>query len=254
MEVLKKSLAKNGLPVTGTKPEMLARLLSGTTDKRKSAGKKTAAVDEPDDTSDVADSEYTQFANAERQNLEASGITNEEDIEEEVARRWKVLKSLKPTPKAEEMTVSADVKVLPILLDDKQLAALDYIYVGPTKTGEHMYGVKKPAPAPADSPPAKLSASPAKKAGVAKASGSKRKIDAIKPEPEPESESQSDAKKDDTPDMEWACKITEMRILKKLKKENMVLLCNYFGVPSKGSPEQLAEQLAVQFHYETDDE
>jgi len=131
------------------------------------------------------------------------------------------------------------------LLRSKQLAALDYmyIYVGPTKTGEHMYGVKKPAPAPSSSKP---DASPAKKSGAKAVSGSKRKVDqVIKPEPEPVA---PESKSDDEPDMEWACKISVMRLLKKVKRENMIPLCKDFGVPSKGSIEQIAEILATQLH------
>ena len=133
---------------------MLGRLLAGTTGKRKSPKKAAAVETVPDDSSDVeASEEYIQFALAERQNLEASGITSDEDIEEEIARRWKVvLHNLKPVPEEEEKSPSADVKILPILLDDKQLTALDYIYIGPTKTGEHMYGVKKGALAPGSLP------------------------------------------------------------------------------------------------------
>ena len=54
--------------------------------------------------------------------------------------------------------------------------------------------------------------------------------------------------------MEWACKLSQMRLLKRIKKEHMVMLCKDFGVPSKGSPEQMAEILAVQLHYTTDDD
>ena len=250
MDVLKKSLAKNGLPVTGTKAEMLGRLLSGTTDKRKSP--KKAALDAPTDSDLETSEEYVQFASAERQNLEASGITSEEDIEEEISRRWKVLQSLKPVPKAEDKSSSSDVKMLPILLDDKQLAALDYIYIGPTKTGEHMYGVKKSAPAPASSS-SKPDASPAKKSMPKAVSGSKRKAEVVKPEPE-EAVAPEAKTSDDEPDMEWACKISLMRLLKKVKRENMILLCKDFGVPSKGSSEQIAESLSVQLHYETDED
>lgn len=248
MDVLKKSLAKNGLPVTGTKAEMLGRLLSGTTDKRKSP--KKAAADAPNDSDVETSEEYVQFALAERQNLEASGITSDEDIEEEITRRWKVLQSLKPLPKAEDKSQSADVKILPILLDDKQLAALEYIYIGPTKGGEHMYGVKKPAPTPASSS-SKPDASPVKKSSSKAVSGTKRKADqVVKPEPE----AVETKKSDDEPDMEWACKISLMRLLKKVKRENMISLCKDFGIPSKGSSEQIAESLSVQLHYETDEE
>ena len=126
---------------------MLGRLLAGTTGKRKSPKKAAAVETVPDDSSDVeASEEYIQFALAERQNLEASGITSDEDIEEEIARRWKVvLHNLKPVPEEEEKSPSADVKILPILLDDKQLTALDYIYTSAPPRRESTCTVSKRA-------------------------------------------------------------------------------------------------------------
>ena len=44
------------------------------------------------------------------------------------------------------------------------------------------------------------------------------------------------------------------RLLKKVKKEHMIPLLQDFGVPCKGSKEELALALAEQLHYETDEE
>ena len=71
-------------------------------------------------------------------------FTNEHDIQEEILRRWTVLKSAKPVAK-KAPEPNANVKVLPMLLDEAHLTALDYIYIGPTKSGDHMYGIKKAA-------------------------------------------------------------------------------------------------------------
>ena len=55
-------------------------------------------------------------------------------------------------------------------------------------------------------------------------------------------------------DMTWACEVAAMRLLKKCKKETLIMLCNDFGIPTSGNKEKLAEEAAEQLHYETDDE
>ena len=45
-----------------------------------------------------------------------------------------------------------------------------------------------------------------------------------------------------------------MRLMKKVKKEHMIPLLVDFGVPTQGSKEEIAQQLADQLHYETDDD
>ena len=52
--------------------------------------------------------------------------------------------------------------------------------------------------------------------------------------------------------MKWACEITAMRLLKKAKKEHLIPLLEDFGVPTKGSKEELCTLLSEQLHYETD--
>ena len=54
-------------------------------------------------------------------------------------------------------------------------------------------------------------------------------------------------------DMTWACEVAAMRLLKKCKKETLIMLCNDFGIPTSGNKEKLAEEAAEQLHYETDD-
>ena len=54
--------------------------------------------------------------------------------------------------------------------------------------------------------------------------------------------------------MKWTCQITTMRLLKKAKKEHLIPLLEDFGVPTKGSKEELSTLLAEQLHYETDNE
>ena len=43
-----------------------------------------------------------------------------------------------------------------------------------------------------------------------------------------------------------------MRLLKKVKKEHLIPLLEDFGVPTKGSKEELSTLLSEQLHYETD--
>ena len=49
-------------------------------------------------------------------------------------------------------------------------------------------------------------------------------------------------------------RVAAMRLLKKCKKETLIMLCNDFGIPTSGNKEKLAEEAAEQLHYETDDE
>ena len=55
--------------------------------------------------------------------------------------------------------------------------------------------------------------------------------------------------------MDLANEVTSMRAYRKLSKETMVQLCREFGVYTTGlGKKQMAEILAEQLHYETDDE
>ena len=76
-------------------------------------------------------------------------------------------------------------------------------------------------------------------------SSKKRKTDEEKEQPD-------EAEDEDEPDMKWACEITAMRLLKKAKKEHLIPLLEDFGVPTKGSKEELSTLLSEQLHYEAD--
>lgn len=266
LDVLRKSLAANGLPTTGNKADMLARLLQGTPDKRKSPGKKAvahvaaaASLAAAAPTSD--DAEFVEFAAAERSNLTASGITSEDAMNEEIMRRWTVLQSVKPTPtkKADAETVT-----LPVVLDTTQMTQAKLAYVSVVEGG-HMY-VRVPDAAPTES-------KPARKSGGKEAAGAKTlsKPVAVKAESKPElketasSSALGKRKAEDLPaddekemqdmqDMSFACDVATMRLVNKVSKDNMVAVLKDFGVPTKGSKEELAALLAEQLHYETDDE
>ena len=73
-------------------------------------------------------------------------------------------------------------------------------------------------------------------------------------EKEEEEEEEEEDDDDDDDNMTWACEVAAMRLLKKCKKETLIMLCNDFGIPTSGNKEKLAEEAAEQLHYETDDE
>lgn len=251
LDVLRKSLAANGLPTTGNKAEMLARLLNGTGDKRKTPAPKKSAVSDtatPTSGKGTSDPAFLAFEEAERANM--SGIFSEEAMTDEIARRWEVLQNLKPKAPSPPTATSANTKLLPVLLDASQMAQAKLTYIGPVDGGMHMY-VSMPAPQ--------------EEAKVASPKGKARKE--AKPDQSSSSTSLPAAGKrklDDAPidvtaddeelDMEWACKVTTMRILKKSKKEKIAAFLEDFGVPTRGSKEELAQSLAEQLHYETDEE
>ena len=59
---------------------------------------------------------------------------------------------------------------------------------------------------------------------------------------------------DDDDNMTWACEVAAMRLLKEIKKEALVALCDDFGIPSSDNMEKLSEDAAKQMHYDTGDE
>ena len=83
------------------------------------------------------------------------------------------------------------------------------------------------------SPPRTAMASAEKAAMKVAFSSKKRKTDEEKEQPD-------EAEDEDEPDMKWACEITAMRLLKKAKKEHLIPLLEDFGVPTKGSKEELS--------------
>ena len=265
IEVLKKSLEANGLSTSGTKVEMLQRLLHNKGDGRKGGGKAKAEKKMPAITSTTKDPAFEAFKESERTSLIASGITDEAALKEEIDRRWSVLQSLKPAP---PKAVTPTSKKMEVVLDAAQLAELNLIYAGPTTDGMHMY-IDKPSPAApaaaaASGKKKKDAASPSKEGddvvasppGTAMASAEKAAMKVAfsskKRKTDEEQEQPDEAEDEDEPDMKWACEITAMRLLKKAKKEHLIPLLEDFGVPTKGSKEELSTLLSEQLHYETD--
>ena len=93
MSGLKTSLSRKGLAVEGTVPEKLARLLKAPQlkcewrsrkNKPAASSAPTVAQAEPD----VYADEFSVFTRKERENLVASGVSDEKIIDQEVERRW----------------------------------------------------------------------------------------------------------------------------------------------------------------------
>ena len=179
---------------------------------------------------------------AERPRL-AALFTDPTALEAELKRRWtSIKKSAKSPPAAGKgATPAAGIVKLPAALDAKQMAAMSLAFltteISPM-TGSPLY-VYGPAAA-------KVKAEP----------GCQRPAKKCKREEEEEEEEEEDDDDDDDDDdnMTWACEVAAMRLLKKCKKETLIMLCNDFGIPTSGNKEKLAEEAAEQLHYETDDE
>ena len=247
VETLKKSLAANGLAQYGTKEQMLHRLLTGGTEKKKPGPKPKGDVPKKKKkaTSDSAalaggDGEEAAFMAAERPRLAAQGIVDFAAQTAELKRRWACIKKSKQPPAIPAAT--AGLIKLPAVLDASQMAAMNLSFVTIEKspaTGATLY-VYGPSGAGA-----KVKAEPANK---------KRKgVPAVASMPRDEEEEEEE-EEDDDDDMTWACEVAAMRLLKKCKKETLIMLCNDFGIPTSGNKEKLAEEAAEQLHYETDDE
>lgn len=128
VEVPKKTCAKKG-----------CRPLASSTHNKKSIKDDDAPM------ADVTEDDGIEtFRVSERASV-SDFFTNEDDIQQAILRRWCVLINAQPVAK-KAAEPNPNVKVLPMLLDEQQLTFLNYIYIGPTKSGEHMYGIKKAVP------------------------------------------------------------------------------------------------------------
>ena len=92
------------------------------------------------------------------------------------------------------------------------------------------------------------------KAKAEPATKKRKGVPAVASMPRDEEEEEEEDDDGDDDDMTWACEVAAMRLLKKCKKETLIMLCNDFGIPTSGNKEKLAEEAAEQLHYETDDD
>ena len=241
--MLKNSLEANGLATYGTKEEMLQRLLAGGGKKKpgpKPKGdvpkkkKPTSALKPPS----AVDSEEAAFMLAERPRVVSMGITDFAEQTAELKRRWaQVKKSKAKTSAKPAAAVPGSIIKLPSQLDATQAASCGLTLVGTEPGPAGMQFVYAPASAKKETT----------------VSGAKRKMPEVAAMPADEDEEEDDDDDDDD-EMQWACDVAAMRLVKKAKKEHLAALCGDFGVPVSGTKQELAELLAEQMHYETDDE
>ena len=142
VETLKKSLAANGLAQYGTKEQMLHRLLTGGTEKKKPGPKPKGDVPKKKKKKATSDSaalagggEEAAFMAAERPRL-AALFTDPAALEAELKRRWtSIKKSAKSAPTAGKGATpaagkgAAGIVKLPAALDAKQMAAMNLIFL-----------------------------------------------------------------------------------------------------------------------------
>ena len=240
IDVLKKSLAANGLPTSGNKDQMLQRLIKGQGDKRKKATREVDATDE------VA-KDFTKYEAKERAVLVAQGLTDEAMIRAEILRRFQTLQSVKkPTvskmPKTDKTSDTFDnVVVLPAKMSDENAKLANLFFVSPTVDGRYMYMSSKPKAAPDGN--------------------FQRKKPVAKTDVE-ESVAKKDFKEEEPvlDEATWsaAVNVVRERLFDKAKLDNMKLLCKDFGIESEvkdhEDKDHVADKLTEQLLYKTDDE
>lgn len=198
---------------------------------------------------ETSDPAYLQFAASEKASLMAIGVVDEAAIKEEIDRRWSVVTAMR-SPPVQPMTetATADDVTVPVQLSDAQLVKANLTFVGPTTCGQFMYvrntvSSSKPAKAKPVGEKSADEASDTDKASNVALSGKKRAAPAVESEPEP---------REVEDEMKWPCSVAENRLLKRATRESIVAMLADFGMPTKGSREELALDLSVQLHYETE--
>ena len=278
IDVLKKTCARNGMATDGTRSELIARLLIAPRTK------KAVKEDDPPKKTDVAEDDgFVAYKISERASV-TEYITKEDDIQEEIMRRWTVLKSNKPVAK-KAPEPNPNVKVLQADAEDQVAAAARArataaharatalrqqatvaqlgIAAAQTNSIQAVHQLKETHQQKATYHMQKaleeqktaeaLDQHEGGMVSESQVAGDAIKSDTGKRKKEEEQPTKVVASEEDEPDMEWASKISEARLLKKVKKEHMIPLLEDFGLPSMGSKRQLAWALAEQLHYDTDD-
>ena len=286
IDVLKKTCARHGMATDGTRSELSARLLIAPRTK------KAVKEDDPPKKTDVAEDDgFVAYKISERASV-TEYITKEDDIQEEIMRRWTVLKSNNPVAK-KAPEPNPKVKVLQADAEDQVAAAAHArttaalarataaaharatalrqqatvaqlgIAAAQTNSIQAVHQLKETHQQKATYHMQKaleeqktaeaLDQHEGGMVSESQVAGDAIKSDTGKRKKEEEQPTKVVASEEDEPDMEWASKISEARLLKKVKKEHMIPLLEDFGLPSKGSKRQLAWALAEQLHYDTDD-
>lgn len=258
---MKKGLKACGLPISGTKDQMLARLLDGGEDKRKSKGKRVATGNEDEDA-------FQKFAEEERVELVSKGVIDDATISDEIDRRWAVLKShtlahgmAQVTKKSKSSNGAdeskgfgqgADVVTLTQKLPDAAatLAQLQFVskvpdgfmYMKINKTETNKEEAEKSQDKEKDKESDKKAAAANKSIAVAEV-----KVADAPEAPEPGVEEG---------DITWACEVSALRIINKLSENTVKAMMQDFGISHMlgQSKNKCAKALGYQLHYETDDD
>lgn len=256
-ETLRRSLASNGLSTEGTKAEMAQRLL--TCEKPNLASTEKAPLSLP---LNVTSKPSLEFVASERAAMQAAGIAVTDDFDDEIHRRWEVYQRFsKPASDTDTgkstSSSTTNAQKLDFQLGEDELAKKNLFYVGETKDKKHMY-VKKPRgkEAMADIASEEMDAIRILKRREAKRKAPSDAVmfdDMVLSRSMDFGENSMDGEDDDDY-MSNACKITVMRLMKSAKKEHIIPLLQDFGVPTKGSKEELATLLSEQLHYDTDND
>ena len=235
VEMLKKALAANNLPQYGTKEQMLQRLIAPANPK-KPAGKSVPKKKKPTSgASTTPAADMAAFMMTERPRLIAMGIVDTAAQDAELKRRWALVS--KSNGKAKQ-TLSSEVR-LETCLTPSELASMGLKLVNcDTSSGTPVFVYEK--------------VGGAKAAPVTKAKPAAKRKRAAAAEEEEEEEDDDDDSDDE--DMEFACEIMVERLMKHASKETLSALCGEFGVNTTGTKKSLAEALAEQCHYETDED
>ena len=239
-DMLKKALAANGLPEYGSKPQMLARLL-GAGEKKKPGPKPKAAPKKKKSTSDALGTDPAEkaFYDAERPRLAAMGITGDTEQNNELKRRWAATTQPKNPTDVFKLPDMHDVVKLPTMLNPSQLVQLNYELSGIEQIkGKTLFVYKTKGAAQGVG---------SQTSGAAK--DKKRKVSPVEPNGCDEKDGD-----DDEDEMDWPCEVMVDRLMKHAKRESMAALCEDFGIRTTGTKKQLAEALAEQCHYETDND
>ena len=239
-EVLKKSLAANGLPDWGSRQEMYDRLMSS--GEKKKPGPKPKVPDaKKAKTSPMVDQAEMAFYAAERKHLVAQGITATAAQDAELKRRYALVKQskVKPSPKqtSPAKQMSGTLIKVPNLLPAGQVAAANLTFQGVEKkaAGEIMYVYAHNAP---------VSATPS-------SAEAKKTAKRSAPESDDEDEEEEDDDEEEDEDMDTCESVVVMRLMKR-DKEWLSAGCVGFGKSGTGSKKTLAERLAKQLCDQTD--
>ena len=229
LEVLKRSLATNGLPTSGSKDEMLKRFILNKGDQCTTA--------RPVQTEDVlATSAFDVYAKHERETLLASGFTSDKSINDEIRRRWSFVSGATSSP---TMTLDPPTMTLDERLDVSDESASGHKYAGQTSDGKHMYIKKIEQPKLGKKAP-----TPSQKSAI--------------PTAEPESSARAVYPPRKRPREDEAQKYRDFafrRLVDKVHPDNIGCVLSDFAVDTTGmSKEKMAEMLVLQLSYETDND